>query len=240
MTTTDRRTWSPYAPRPEDPDYDATSASPKPIEVAVPASVEPKPVAAPTVAVAETAESPTSTSGPESTAEGNSALRTPHSENTPRDSKQQVDDGDGVPETPHSAPKSAPATTGTEPAATGPEAAQADDEPGFTESAKASAASIGQRLKPLLLGLRPPAIWTQPPASLKALVLYADQAPWADKTGPIRASGRVWNRVIAVPLCTVLYYAAWLVQRPSRFVVLLVLYVLLAHTSLGGWLPWLW
>ncbi|MGH8878607.1 MAG: hypothetical protein ACRD0P_14900 [Stackebrandtia sp.] len=253
MTITDRQSWSPYAPRPEDPDYNATSATQSP-EVAAPAPAEPEPevvaglspvtpvaepagpVAPPAVAAAEATESQDSAQAPKPAETGNCAVRTTHLEDTSRESKPQVDDCDGVAETPHCAPKSAPTMT----AEADPEPAEADQEPGFTESAKASATSIGQRLQPLLLGLRPPAIWTESMPSLKTLVLYAKEAPWADKTGPIRASGRVWNWVIAVPLCTVFAYASWLVARPSRFVVLLVLYILTAQTTYGVWLPWFW
>jgi hypothetical protein len=47
-----------------------------------------------------------------------------------------------------------------------------------------------------------------------------------------------------VPMSTVAYYAAWILQRPSRAAVCAVLYVAVSHTGIGqavlpwpGWLP---
>lgn len=230
--STSRRPWSPFdadplAPMAHKPDAPPTGTIP----TEATSTAANTAVAAPPSPTVSADPAPAAGSGPQ-VREPNSALRTPHSQNTAIPAAPQVSDSGGAEETPHSAPNSAQ----TEPDGEEPPA----EELTFKAASRQWLTNTGERVKPVLAGLRPPAVWTQPPASLQALVRYADDAPWADKTGSIRAAGRVWCRVIAVPVSVVAYYTAWLAQRPSRFLVLLVLYVVIAHTSAGSWLPWIW
>lgn len=84
---------------------------------------------------------------------------------------------------------------------------------------------------------RPPVVWSQPPASLHELTVYAAHGEWTSQDGPLRALG-IGYSWLAVAASTVLYYAAWIVQRPGRLATVTVLYGLLAHTPPGAWLPW--
>ncbi|ADD45875.1 hypothetical protein [Stackebrandtia nassauensis] len=172
---------------------------------------------------------PSSDSGNTAT-EGKSALRTPHSAETPTETfkaGQRADARARIPE--ESAPKSAHTDN-----------ADDSNDLSFKEAVGQWLAGVGARVKPIAEGLRPPSVWTEAPASLAALVRYADTAPWADKAGPIRTMGKLWCRVISVPVSVIAYYIAWLTQRPSRFITAVIVYAVIAHTSIGSWLPWLW
>ncbi|MFI7510688.1 hypothetical protein ACIBSS_28115 [Micromonospora aurantiaca] len=77
-----------------------------------------------------------------------------------------------------------------------------------------------------------------PPATLLELIAYARTGEWTSAgIGPVRALG-IGYSWLAVAVTTVLYYAAWIVQRPGRLATVTVLYGLLAHTPPGAWLPW--
>lgn len=84
---------------------------------------------------------------------------------------------------------------------------------------------------------RPPSPVADPPATLLELIAYARDGEWASQGGPLRALG-IGYSWLAVAATTVLYYAAWIVQRPGRLATVTVLYGLLAHTPVGAWLPW--
>ena len=88
----------------------------------------------------------------------------------------------------------------------------------------------------LLDELTPPTVWTDKPASLKELTLYARHAPWTAKDGFWRAAGTWWCGLIGIPVSTAAYYTAWTAQRPSRALTVLLAYIVLAHTGLGAWL----
>ncbi|MGH3737132.1 MAG: hypothetical protein ACRDT6_16180 [Micromonosporaceae bacterium] len=90
-----------------------------------------------------------------------------------------------------------------------------------------------------LADLTPPTVWSQPPASLRELSLYARHAAWGPQTGFVRGCGIWWCRLVGIPVSTFAYYVAWIAQRPSRTTVALLLYTVLAHTKFVGWLlPW--
>ncbi|PWU52754.1 hypothetical protein DLJ47_18105 [Micromonospora sp. S4605] len=77
-----------------------------------------------------------------------------------------------------------------------------------------------------------------PPATLLELIAYARTGEWTSAgIGPVRALG-IGYSWLAVAASTVLYYAAWIVQRPGRLATVTVLYGLLAHTPPGALLPW--
>ncbi|WP_152748194.1 hypothetical protein [Micromonospora sp. RV43] len=85
---------------------------------------------------------------------------------------------------------------------------------------------------------RPPSVVADPPATLLELIAYARTGEWTSAgIGPVRALG-IGYSWLAVAATTVLYYAAWIVQRPGRLATVTVLYGLLAHTPPGAWLPW--
>ena len=84
---------------------------------------------------------------------------------------------------------------------------------------------------------RPPSVVAEPPATLLELIAYARDGEWTRQDGPLRALG-IGYSWLAVAATTVLYYAAWIVQRPGRLATVSVLYALLAHTPPGAWLPW--
>jgi len=162
---------------------------------------------------------------PETITRRNSALRTPHSAEDPTDEVFPAETLTDGAETPHSAHLGAPRSALTD----------GDDEAGFWDSARATWAPVAAWLR---ANLRPPLVWTEPPASLADLSHYAHEQPYAAKYGIARLAGVWWNRVVAMPLSAVAYYGAWIVQRPSRVAALAVLYTVLAHTTVGLWLPW--
>lgn len=64
--------------------------------------------------------------------------------------------------------------------------------------------------------LRPPEPWSHRPASLAAMARYAARGGWTGPHGLARRAGVWWYRLIAIPVCLVTHYSAWLVARPSR------------------------
>ena len=64
-------------------------------------------------------------------------------------------------------------------------------------------------------------------------------APGAGPDSPIRVAAKVWQ-VLTTPLRFIAFYASWLTERPSRFLVFITVYALLASTSYASWLPWIW
>ena len=212
---TSRSAWSPFGPAADAPGIDRAES--------------------PTPATTPPDHDPNLTSIPvtDSDTRARSALRTPHSENTDSEDVTEVSGNEGSSETPHSALNSAP-DSGDTPSPSG----------GASDEVITFKDAVGQWLRtsaaPALSGLRPPMVWTQPPASLKDLATYAKEAPWAARTGPIRVAGRVWCWLVAVPVSTLAYYLAWLCQRPSRLITVFVLYAVLTQTTPGEHLPWLW
>jgi hypothetical protein len=82
----------------------------------------------------------------------------------------------------------------------------------------------------------PPSVFTDQPASLQDLVTYAEQAPWTQaKTGPVRAFGIWYQRLIAIPYTVTGRYTEWFAQRPLRFAALLGGIKLASMTGPGGW-----
>jgi len=72
---------------------------------------------------------------------------------------------------------------------------------------------IGARL---MAELTPPQPWTHRPASLAAMWRYARRGGWTGPDGLARRLGVWWYRLVALPVCLVTHYLAWLVARPSR------------------------
>jgi len=85
-----------------------------------------------------------------------------------------------------------------------------------------------------------PQVWAESPASCRQLVAYAKGSPWADRKGAARTAGIVWCYGVAIPMTFASYLFAWATQRPSRFAVVVVLYIVLSQTRLGAAVlpPW--
>lgn len=79
----------------------------------------------------------------------------------------------------------------------------------------------------------PPALWTQPAASLNDLSAYAHRGEWTSKKGPLRALGIGWWRVIGLPITAACRRIEWVAQRPGRFLTIFTLFVLVARSNWG-------
>lgn len=83
----------------------------------------------------------------------------------------------------------------------------------------------------------PPALFTDPPASLADLAAYARTAPWTHQnTGVIRGAGVGYYRFVAYPKTVLSRYSEWVWQRPLRLAMHLAGIKLFAHTPPGMWL----
>jgi hypothetical protein len=78
--------------------------------------------------------------------------------------------------------------------------------------------SIADRLADFRVIWVPPNWRNERPASLDEVIAYADTAPWCAGEGKARKAGRVYNRVVAVPVSALAYVIAWIFQRPGRAV----------------------
>lgn len=91
---------------------------------------------------------------------------------------------------------------------------------GSAVSADRKATTDSDRRSGLVARLRweltPPEPWQHRPASLAAMWRYAARGGWTGPTGPARVAGVWWCRLVALPVCLVTHYLAWLVARPSR------------------------
>jgi hypothetical protein len=139
--------------------------------------------------------------------------------------------------TPHSA--RVPAETANSAARAGARARVAPDSVLTQGDEPADSPGVWDGLKARLAAYwRPPSVVAEAPATLLELIAYARTGEWTSAgIGPVRALG-IGYSWLAVAVTTVLYYAAWIVQRPGRLATVTVLYGLLAHTPPGAWLPW--
>jgi hypothetical protein len=95
----------------------------------------------------------------------------------------------------------------------------------------------------LLDQLVPPEPWTHRPASLRAMARYARRGGWTGPDGPARRLGVWWYRLVAVPVTILCHYAAWIIARPARTVVLLGAWAVLMqvpalYAVAAAVLPW--
>lgn len=72
----------------------------------------------------------------------------------------------------------------------------------------------------------PPDIWSDKRPSLRDLWLYGVYGRWTQASGFVRVAGAVYASVVAMPITTLLYLAAWMVERPGRVAVVAALYFL--------------
>lgn len=138
-----------------------------------------------------------------------------------------------------------PATDGNSPPSSG-ESGQAPDassephaEPEVS-SLQSEPVTVREWLRGWLVALRgywiPPAVLTEPPATVAELAAYAWRGGWtASETGPARRLGIWWHRLVSLPATTVCRYVEWVLQRPGRAVPVFVLWKLLINTGPGPW-----
>lgn len=81
-----------------------------------------------------------------------------------------------------------------------------------------------------LAAVRP---YTDRPASIRDVVVYTRSGGWVPGEHPwwVEAPGHAYGWLVAVPVTVGLYSVAWILQRPSR----LLLFVLVAGLL---WLAW--
>lgn len=117
----------------------------------------------------------------------------------------------------------------------------ADEAPpaSFKDAVGASLRSMEPAAKQWVGVLRPPLFWTEGLPAAGDSWLYAKKGPWCRSDSPIRLAATAWQ-VATMPVRAVAFYLHWLTERPSRFLVFLTVYALLASTSYGAWLPWIW
>lgn len=74
-------------------------------------------------------------------------------------------------------------------------------------------------------------LWTAQPPSLADLAAYTRAGAWVpgERAPLLEALGKVYGYVIAIGSSVVLYTLAWVIQRPTRLTLTLVL------TGLGWW-----
>ena len=69
----------------------------------------------------------------------------------------------------------------------------------------------------------PPDIWSDDRPSLRKIWLYGVYGRWTHADGFARFAGAAYATVIALPLHAAAYFALWIVERPARLAVALVL-----------------
>lgn len=82
----------------------------------------------------------------------------------------------------------------------------------------------------------PPEIWTEGSRPLKDEWDYAKNGGWTADVGTIRKLGQVYSALVVFPVFAVAEYVKWIVKRPSRLVVAVVLSVLLAQFPPLSWI----
>lgn len=94
--------------------------------------------------------------------------------------------------------------------------------------------------------LTPPQPWSHRPASLAAMARYAARGGWTGPEGLPRRAGVWWYRLVAVPVTLVCHYTAWIVARPARTVVTVLVWGVAMHVpalyalaaAILPWDPW--
>lgn len=69
----------------------------------------------------------------------------------------------------------------------------------------------------------PPDIWSDDRPGLRKLWLYGVYGRWTHADGFVRVAGAVYASVVAMPVTTVLYFLAWIFERPARLTVFALL-----------------
>lgn len=68
-------------------------------------------------------------------------------------------------------------------------------------------------------------LYRHPPASMEALVAHTRRGDWVpgERHRALEATGHVYGWLVAIPVSAVLYGAAWVLQRPTRVLIVAVL-----------------
>ncbi|MDM4721174.1 hypothetical protein QTQ03_28050 [Micromonospora sp. WMMA1363] len=83
----------------------------------------------------------------------------------------------------------------------------------------------------------PPALLTERRPALDTMRLYAERGRYTDsRRGLVRAFGRAWLALVAVPAVAAARLFEWLLERPARFGVAVVTVKLLSTLPPAVWL----
>ncbi|MEU6204610.1 hypothetical protein ABZ814_13595 [Micromonospora musae] len=83
----------------------------------------------------------------------------------------------------------------------------------------------------------PPAMLTERRPALDQMRLYAERGRYSESLrGPLRAAGKAWLILVAAPALVVARTFEWLLERPARFAVTVVVVKLLSTLPPVGWL----
>jgi hypothetical protein len=74
--------------------------------------------------------------------------------------------------------------------------------------------------------VRPPDVWSDPRPSLRSLWLYAVYGKWTGERTPSRYAGVAYAALVAMPIHCATYLLNWIVERPARLAVSVVLILL--------------
>jgi hypothetical protein len=75
----------------------------------------------------------------------------------------------------------------------------------------------------------PPDIWSDDRPSLRKLWLYVRYGKWTRATGFVRAAGTAYG-LFSMAAHAVLYFLLWIVERPARFAVAMIVAALIKLT----------
>lgn len=89
-------------------------------------------------------------------------------------------------------------------------------------------------LQPLMSGFTPPDIVRQDRPSLRKVWAYGARGAYTAESGSWRAAGRLYSFAASAAI-GVLYYLAWLVERPSRLLAAAVLAFLIFFEEVTAW-----
>ncbi len=82
----------------------------------------------------------------------------------------------------------------------------------------------------------PPHLFTDRPASIPELSVYARKGAWTARLdGHVRTAGVWFWRLVGLPVTVACRATEWIFQRPGRVAALAALWALLKFTSYGAW-----
>lgn len=82
----------------------------------------------------------------------------------------------------------------------------------------------------------PPDVWSKDRPSLSQVWAYASRGEWTTADGGFRKAGQVYALTVAFPVVGAAYLTAWVAERPSRLITVLILLILLAQVPPLSWL----
>jgi hypothetical protein len=96
----------------------------------------------------------------------------------------------------------------------------------------------GGFLARLLARIHPPDIWEDRPG-LSKLAAYAHHGAGAPPDGPLRDAEIWWYRLVALPITAWAYWKAWLLERPVRGALVLMLQLAWWLLNIATLIRWL-